>query len=375
MRFLRKNKIKKTILVISDVHLGAGPVVKGRRNCLEDFNFDKELVEFLDYYSSGDYLKREMELIILGDFFDFLAVPFVEHFDDEYWSETAAIDKLNMIIDAHPEVMDALEHFLTRKNVKLVYILGNHDAELLFPKTQELFLSKFPEEIRDRIELMVECGEYCPIKNVMVKHGHEYEVPHTFDRNLIKDNDGERYFIPPWGSYYVTRVLNRFKEQRNYINRIKPLKHLIISGLIFDTLFTLRFVFATSYYFIMVRVLHLITNKKQGFKDIFKEILRELELFGQYDDYAQETLESDEDIDVLIFGHSHRPSYDMFADGTVLINTGSWIKTTHIDLNNIKSGINLTYAQIDVEDNDESHYEATLNEWNGKQDMPYVQHL
>ena len=30
--------------------------------------------------------------------------------------------------------------------------------------------------------------------------------------------DGSKYFIPPWGSYYVTRVINKFKEERDHIN-------------------------------------------------------------------------------------------------------------------------------------------------------------
>ena len=87
MRFLRANKAQKTVLVISDIHLGAGTYVKGIKNFLEDFHYDEEMVDFLNYYSSGDYEKREVELIINGDLFDLLAVPFVEYFDDEFWSD------------------------------------------------------------------------------------------------------------------------------------------------------------------------------------------------------------------------------------------------------------------------------------------------
>ena len=47
MKFLQENKIKKTILVISDLHLGAGMIVNKRKNFLEDFHYDKELIEFI----------------------------------------------------------------------------------------------------------------------------------------------------------------------------------------------------------------------------------------------------------------------------------------------------------------------------------------
>jgi len=82
MRFLKKNKTDKIILCVSDLHLGAGSFYEGRKNNLEDFNYDKEFVEFLEFYSSGGFQKVEVELIINGDFLDFLAVPFVEYFDD-----------------------------------------------------------------------------------------------------------------------------------------------------------------------------------------------------------------------------------------------------------------------------------------------------
>ena len=42
-----KSDVKKVILVISDLHLSAGKMIKGRRNLLEDFHFDNELIDFL----------------------------------------------------------------------------------------------------------------------------------------------------------------------------------------------------------------------------------------------------------------------------------------------------------------------------------------
>ena len=71
MRFIKKKSPDKIILCISDLHLGAGSFLMGKRNNLEDFHYDKELVEFLDFYSSGKYSKTNVELIINGDFLDF----------------------------------------------------------------------------------------------------------------------------------------------------------------------------------------------------------------------------------------------------------------------------------------------------------------
>ena len=61
--------------------------------------------------------------------------------------------------------------------------------------------------------------------------------------STIITEEGRKYFLPPWGSYYVTRVINKFKEERAYINLTAD-KKLLISGIIYDTLFTLRFMLA-----------------------------------------------------------------------------------------------------------------------------------
>jgi UDP-2,3-diacylglucosamine pyrophosphatase LpxH len=117
MKFLRKNsKAQRIILVISDLHLGAGEIVDGHKNPLEDFHREEELVEFLDFFSTGSYATKDIELIINGDFLDLLAVPYVKYFDDEFWSEDAAKEKLKMILNAHQNVFIALNSFLSAKN-------------------------------------------------------------------------------------------------------------------------------------------------------------------------------------------------------------------------------------------------------------------
>ena len=108
----QNDNFEKTILVISDIHLGAGEFVKGKRNLLEDFHYDNELIDFFSYYSNGKYEERQVELIINGDFLDFLAVPFVNYFDDEFWSEEAALEKLKLITEAHKKVFNALKKFV-----------------------------------------------------------------------------------------------------------------------------------------------------------------------------------------------------------------------------------------------------------------------
>lgn len=376
MRFLRKNKVEKVVLVISDIHLGAGVLVEGKRNPLEDFHSDEELVEFLEFYSSGEYQVTPVELIINGDFLDFLAVPFVRFFDDEYWSERAALEKFKLIEKAHPEVFNALSEFTKKKNHSLTYVLGNHDAEMLFPKVKEQFLAHFGEDHANRVKFIFDGKPYFPAKGVMIKHGHEYEYAHDFDPkdSIIESSAGEKYFTPPWGSYYVTRVINKFKRERPYINQVRPIRSFLINGLIYDTLFTLRFMFANVYYFFMVRTLEIFFHHKKSLANFFESLFKELEIFIDFDLMLREFFQEHPDVEVLIVGHTHEPTFRIFEEDRVFINTGTWTKMHNMDFSKKQDGFKLTYAKINIlplKDEDSSPLDYSLNIWKGASKLPY----
>lgn len=379
MRFLRKDKVKKSIIVISDIHLGAGAYVNSKKNYLEDFYYDKELVDFINFYSTGDYLNREVEMIINGDLFDLLAVPFVNYYDDEFWSEEASLDKLRLILDAHPEVIEAFGEFLSNKKKKIIFIIGNHDAEFVFPSLQKLLLDRIPEKVRDKFEIKLNSeAEYIPVEGIVLKHGHEYEIAHHFhpDDSIAEDENGKKYFIPPWGSYYVTRVINKFKEQRPHINAVRPIKKFMINGFIYDTLFTTRFGLATTFYFLMVRFIQLFKHKK-SIGEVFKLAMSELELWKDYETLTEDFFKDRDDVKALIVGHTHDPMLRASADGTMFINTGTWTKMYHLDFGKSSSGAQLTFAQVDVYDEEKSkkgkfdHLDVNLNVWKGKSDLPF----
>lgn len=369
MRFLRTHKAYKTILVLSDIHLGAGVYVDGMRNFLEDFHYDEEMVEFLKYYSTGEYERKNVELIINGDLFDLLAVPFVPFFDDEFWSEEAALEKLKIIIKAHPEVMEGFKNFIGKKNKKIVFIIGNHDAEFSFGKLREYLIEQFPKEVRGKFIINHEKGDYIPHPGLMIRHGHEYEMAHQFDLkdSIVTDEDGKKYFIPPWGSYYVTRVINKFKEERRHINAVRPIKKAMIDGLIYDTFFTLRFLLATGFYFMMVRFIYIFKQRK-SFRQIANHSLKELQLFKDYEELTRDFFVENEEFFCLIVGHTHEPIQRTYMDGTTFINTGTWTNMYHLDYG--KGQSSLTYAQLDFFSKEERP-EMALRSWKGLRKLPF----
>jgi UDP-2,3-diacylglucosamine pyrophosphatase LpxH len=375
-----KSDLKKLVLVISDLHLSAGKMIKGKRNLLEDFHYDNELIDFLNYYSNGDYENVEVELVINGDFLDFLAVPFVEFYDDEFWSETAALAKLRMIMNAHLGVLDALKRFLSKPQKRVVYIIGNHDAEFVFDSLKEEFLNYFGE-FRKNILLSNSISTHVPVKGVCIQHGHQYERAHEFDQEnaVIETLNGEKYFIPPWGSYYVTNVINKYKQERSFINSVRPIKHFIIHGILFDTFFTIRFILSNFYYFFMVRFWHFYMTKK-SIRHVFENILRELELFQDYETLTRQFFEKNSDSRVLIVGHTHNPSLRIYNDGTVFINTGTWTRMVNLDLGKWSHNNVLTYAKIVVKNYDYSledfdkNVEVDLKYWLGINNLPYSEY-
>ena len=379
MKFLRRNKkVKKVILVISDLHLSAGDEYLGRRNHLEDFHSDQELVEFLNYYSSGEYLTKEVELIINGDFLDPLNVPYVNYFDDEYWSEKASLEKLDIILKAHPEVMQALVKFLKAKNKTLVYIIGNHDAELLFDSLKQRFRAEFPPESQEKITLRNDLTLYQPVEGVYVQHGHEYESLHHFDEasSIVESTKGEKYFIPPWGSYFVTHVMNKYKVERDHVNAVRPIRMFLIHGIIFDTFFILRFMIATAYFYTMIRFLRYY-RLKLGWGRIIRDIISELTLFQDYESLTREFFQQKPGSKVLIVGHTHEPIYREYADGTTFVNTGTWTRMVNLDLSHDMNDTPLSYAKVEIFESDNlsedfrSKVKVALNRWSPKSDLPF----
>jgi UDP-2,3-diacylglucosamine pyrophosphatase LpxH len=380
MKSHQKNNVQKVVLVISDLHLSAGKMIKGKRNLLEDFHYDNELIDFLAYYSSGDYHDVEVELVINGDFLDFLAVPYVEFYDDEFWSETAALAKLRMIMGAHLGVLEALKRFVTKPRKRIVYIIGNHDAELVFDSLKEEFLNFFGEA-RSNIVLSNAITTHVPVKGVCIQHGHQYERAHKFDQEnaVVETLNGEKYFIPPWGSYYVTNVINKYKQERSFINAVRPIKHFIIHGILFDTFFTVRFILSNFYYFVMVRFWHFYMIKR-SLRQVFEDLFRELELFQDYETLTRQVFDQHSASRVLIVGHTHNPALRIFNDGTMFINTGTWTRMVNLDLGQWNNGNVLTYAKIVVNQLDyaiedfDKHVEVDLKHWLGINTFPYSEY-
>ncbi len=364
-----KNSKKKYVVVLSDLHLGAGKIVDGKQNPLEDFVYDSQFCELLAFYSSEEFVDEEVEVVLNGDVFDLLAVPFVKYFDDEFWCQDSAVERLRIIIGAHPKFIEGIVNYLKVNNKKLIYIIGNHDAEFIHQTVQDEFLKVIPENLKQKISFFVTPNDaYKPHPELVIMHGHQFDV--TFDEQndgpIIVDRNNKRYYLPPWGAYYVTRILNKFKRERKFAGAVRPVGKFIIDGLIYDTMFMVRFLLANLTYLFMVRLITIFKAEKT-LNGVMKYLKYEFRHFQNYSTFIEEYLNDHQIVKGLVVGHSHLPSENFIKDVRV-INTGSWTKLYVLDMEIEREPIMLTFLQVTIE-NDKLDY--SLNAWDGPSRLPF----
>lgn len=363
---------KKYKIVISDCHLSAGRFYEGQLNPHEDFHHDGDMVRFFDYFSNGLYGLHpdgspvEVELILNGDYFDPLNVPIHGEFEEAI-TESVALQKIEACIQGHPLVMEALRRFANKPGKRITYLVGNHDAELFFPRVRERITKewdpnrKFPSEkvevVADRDRLTYEGG-------VEVRHGNQFEAGNmmNFEKPLITEFVDEPVLNIPWGSIYVMKIINRMKWERPHVDKVRPVKIFVLFGLVLDTWFTLRFCLHTAYYFLKTRFVW--SPKRRSRLLVTLGILRqETRLSRDLEAEARDLLDVRTDLKTVIFGHTHRPMDKVYPDGKQYINTGTWTRMINLDWSGLGQHLRRTFAYVEIEGGEAR---SELREWVGE---------
>jgi UDP-2,3-diacylglucosamine pyrophosphatase LpxH len=364
--------MEKVIFVISDCHLSAGRFYEGNLNPHEDFHFDEEMCDLFQYFSSGEYGEGpngpvEVELFINGDFFDFLNVPYHGEFEDAI-TEEIALFKTEACIKGHPKVMAALRKFASKPNKKITYLVGNHDAELFFSKVRERITREWDPDGQypsEKVQLITDRDRVKFPGGVEIHHGNQFEAVNVlnFEKPILDNHLSEPVLNIPWGSFYVLKIVNRLKWERQYLDKIRPVKVFILFGLILDPWFTIRYSFLTLFYFLKTRFVY--SPKRRASLKVTAEILKqETRLFMDLEAQARRHLDHEPEVKTIIFGHTHKPMDKAYADGKQYINTGTWTKMVNLDFRSLgQQQINLTFALIKIRDN---QAQCELRSWVGE---------
>ncbi|SBW00357.1 Metallophosphoesterase [uncultured Eubacteriales bacterium] len=346
---------RNKIVVISDIHIGIDD------QYAENVANRPILIDFLKRLQST---KDVRELVIDGDFLDewFLPVDYPSYTDvQQFYKDVIAnnqgvIDELNKVADS---------------GIKLVYIPGNHDMT----QGDEVLQEAIPKivQIRDAKGL----GTYYTgdRNEIAIEHGHRYDVFSAPDTVTNAELTGNSDTMLPAGYFYARYAATWVLEGRPKVE-----KNLPVVTNVPDKSDTDQYG-AFMYYSILKSVSERMTPNESldekifdmrmdGFDDaytyldfypvqqadgtisapvLFRNIQRTwderqkvnqvkvpnsfLEAVAGTVDWeyyfrqakAQYLENPDENVDVVVFGHTHVPSYRAMDNGKCYINEGTWI--------------------------------------------------
>jgi UDP-2,3-diacylglucosamine pyrophosphatase LpxH len=213
--------MKKSIFVVSDLHLGGAPAQDGKPSFqMCSGNGRTRLAEFIDYVvqESG---KGEVHLVINGDIVDFLAEKEFAAFTAE---DNIAGDKLRNILKHTDEVWQSLRTFV-KTGSKLTLLIGNHDIELSLPTPRRLLLDHLGA---GQVEFVYDNQAYVD-GPVLIEHGNRYDSWNVIShdklrevRSAISRGENPPLFESPAGSRLVVTIMNRIKAKFPFVDLLKP---------------------------------------------------------------------------------------------------------------------------------------------------------
>lgn len=346
---------RNKIVVISDLHLGIDDEYS------ETVVNRPLLVQFLQRLQSTSDVR---ELVIAGDFLDewFLPVYYPSYTDEAQFYKN--------VIANNQTVIDELNR-VAESSISLVYVPGNHDMTLEAEALQEV-IPKL-EQARDAEGL----GYYYTgdRHEIAIEHGHRYDVlsaPDTVTNTELCGNDDT---IFPAGYFYARYAATWVLEGRPTVEKELP----VVTN-VPDTSDTDQYG-AYIYYSLLKNISERMTPNEAldekifdmhiaGFDDVytyldfypcqqadgtisapvlFKNIQRTwadrqeinrvrvpngfVEAVAgtvDWDYYYQQAkmqyLENpDENIDIVVFGHTHVPALKDAGNGSYYVNSGTWV--------------------------------------------------
>lgn len=352
-------------LIVSDFHLGKGRYFRdGTQNILEDFVYDREFAEFLNYYRSGSFADAEVELILNGDILNLLQIDTYGVYT-HLITERSVVRAVKRIVAGHPEFFHALRRFAATPGHKVSYVIGNHDSGMLWKGPRKVFSEAVGAEVDFHEVSYFFDGIY-------VEHGQQYERFAATDmkRPFITRGLPEPVLNLPWGSLFTAVLLPRIKQDRPHVDKVRPFQTFLIWAAIHDLIWGLKAFWQVVKFMIDTMLLRSRYQITQGVGTTLG-LLKEISIYPNYDKIAFKLLEENDNIHTVIFGHTHILRYRQWREGKEYFNEGSWNEVTNLELSDYGTRTRLTYAFIEyVPDAASSTGAATrpivrMKEWRG----------
>ena len=211
-------------IIISDLHLGgAAPRM---------MSCPRLLADFLEALPAGLAADEALELVIAGDFVDFLAMdPFESWTADPAAACRKLADTMGQKSPFAP-VFDALAR-LAAGGHRLTVLIGNHDVEMGLPPVQHALLERIgacPHQV-----MFIADGRAHRIGRALIEHGNRYDEANRNDWGGLRAiasalSRGEipvSELRPSAGSVLVERIVSPLKAKYPFIDLLQPQGELV----------------------------------------------------------------------------------------------------------------------------------------------------
>ncbi len=205
----------RVIVVFSDVEMGAGGVT-------DDFPHSAFLADILETYNGAEYDDLTVDFVFNGDTFDLLKTPYLGEYP-RHVTKDIATSKMSFIAAAHPKFFETISRLLERENRAVNFIVGNHDAELLFPKVQGFVRALCGGSERVRFP-----GFETALGSVYFEHGSQADSMFFIDpANPFIEYKGQQLLNQPWAAITLLDVAIPLHARFPFIDRLVPRDRLM----------------------------------------------------------------------------------------------------------------------------------------------------
>ena len=205
----------RRVVVMGDLHLGAGRGADGAWSPYEDFRWAEDLQAFLATLAAEG---GPTDLVLNGDTFDLLqAGEGACVYDDPALgcSEAEALARLDRVLAGHRDEVAALAAFAAAGDNRLVLVPGDHDAALLFPAVGERAVEAFAAAPG---RVSVAGDGYWRSADGLIHAEHGHQIEHRADRferwpAPFVTRSGRRHLTRPWGHRVVQDLYDRYEPR------------------------------------------------------------------------------------------------------------------------------------------------------------------
>jgi len=215
---------KPVTLVVSDLHLGGGANDPGDDHVYQGDQF-RRFIEQIEDSKEGQM--GHIELFINGDFLEFAQVrPEVYTLGSaKYWcSERESMEKLDTILNGHPDIFAALKDFQGRGN-QVTIAAGNHDVDLYWADVQKRI-----QEVAGPVGFQTGQDNYTRYEQrLVIGHGHMFDPANRFvhwNDPLLATKEGILRLEMCPGTLFMVKFVNWLEERYKFADNLKPITAL-----------------------------------------------------------------------------------------------------------------------------------------------------